>query len=336
MAGGYSNALPIDLADLYDPQAGAFSATGSMAEARGFGTATGLADGRVLFTGGDPEHWNFTGVLIASAELYDPTTGTFSATGSMTTARNLHTATLLLDGRVLVAGGSDTFDHAVASAELYDPTTGTFTATGSMTTARGFHTATLLIDGRVLIAGGNDQGWGSDHFLASAEIYNPKTGKFTSAGPMTTKRATHTATLLVDGRVLIAGGTYFDSNASLASAELYDPKTGEFTATGSMVEARTFHADTLLADGRVLVTGGAADGWSYGGPFYASAELYDPNTGTFTATGSMGDRRVSHTATLLSDGLVLIAGGYDGRADVDTAELYDPATATFSPNAPGG
>lgn len=331
VAGGYWHSLPITLADLYDSQTGTFTATGSMATARGFGTATSLADGRILFAGGVPGMWNFPGIA-ASAELYDPATGKFSPTGSMATPRNLHTATLLLDGRVLITGGSDTFQHAVASAELYDPTTGTFTATGSMTTARAFHTATLLLDGRVLINGGNDQGW-AYHTLASAEIYDPTTGKFSPTGSMAAARNVHTATLLVDGRVLIAGGAY-SGHTSLASAEIYDPKTGTFTPTGSMAEARTFHAATRLADGRVLVTGGAFDGWDYGGPFYASAEIYDPKTGTFTATGPMGDTRVSHTATVLSDGRVLIAGGYDGRADVDTAELYDPKTATFGPVGP--
>jgi Kelch motif len=103
-----------------------------------------------------------------------------------------------------------------------------------------------------------------------------------------------------------------------------------------MAEARTFHAATRLANGRVLVTGGAPDGWIYNGPFQASAELYDPKTGTFTATGPMADTLASQTATLLPDGHVLIAGGYDGIADVTTAELYDPKTGTFSPTSPGG
>jgi Kelch motif len=338
VAGGYFNALPIVFADVYDPRTGAFAATGSMSVTRGFDTATRLSDGRVLFAGGDPAKWNFRGPLIASAELYDPTTGTFSPIGSLTTARNLHTATLLLDGRVLITGGSDVFEHALASAEVYDPTTGTFSPTGSMHVARGFHTATLLLDGRVLITGGDDEGWGNGHFLASAEIYDPKTGTFKPTGSMAARRSGHTATLLADGRVLIAGGynEVNDGNTSLASAEIYSPKSGTFTSTGSMAAARTFHTATLLADGRVLVTGGAADGWGYKGPFYASAELYDPKTGKFTATGPMADTLASHTATLLSDGRVLIAGGYDGAADVATAELYDLTTGAFTLIGPGG
>ena len=289
-----------------------------MATARGFDTATRLSDGRVLVAGGNPGAWDYAGPLIASAELYDPTTGTFSPTGSMTTARDVHTATLLLDGRVLITGGDDRFRHPLASAELYDPKTGTFSPTGSMKAARDFHVATLLADGRVLITGGSPFGMQLrlGQFLASAEVYDPKTGTFSPTGSMATPRASHTATLLADGRVLITGGAKSTANGtgttSLASAELYDPKTGTFTTTGSMTVARTFQEATLLADGRVLVTGGCADGWDYNDHFYAAAEIYDPKTGTFTATGSMADALVAQTATLLPDGRVLIAGGYDG------------------------
>jgi hypothetical protein len=347
VAGGYFNGNPIPLVDLFTPATGTFSATGPMSVARGFGTATLLANGRVLFAGGDPMAWNYTGRYHASAELYDPTTSMFGPTGSLTTARNLHTATLLLDGRVLITGGSDTFGHAVASAELYDPATGTFAATGSMGGARGFHTATLLLDGRVLIAGGNDQGWGTNPFLATAEIYDPKTGLFKATGSMTVGRSSHVATLLADGRILVTGG-YGDDHSgskSLASAEVYDPTTGLFKATGSMAEGRTYHTATRLVDGRVLVTGGGADGWDYKGPFTASAELYDPKTGTFIPTGPMADTLASHTATLLSDGRVLIAGGYNGSSwtgggppwpDVTSAELYDPLTGTFRLVGSGG
>ena len=146
-------------AELYDPATDTFSPTGSLATARGLHTATLLADGRVLIAGGGPASWAIEGAYLASAELYDPKTGTFSPTGSMATPREDHTATLLADGRVLIAGGNDVGDHGVASAELYDPKTGTFSPTGSMTTARGFHTATLLADGRVLIAGGDPAAW---------------------------------------------------------------------------------------------------------------------------------------------------------------------------------
>jgi len=154
LVGGYFQDIPITSVDLYDPQTEAFTATGPMATARGFDTATRLDDGRVLIAGGNPGNWDFTGPLIASAELYDPTTGTFSLTGSMTTARDFHVATLLRDGRVLVTGGSrygmdSASGQFLTAAEIYDPKTGTFSVTGSMKTPRASHTATLLSDGRL-------------------------------------------------------------------------------------------------------------------------------------------------------------------------------------------
>jgi hypothetical protein len=258
----------LDSAELYDPQTGAFSSTGSMRTAREGQTATLLPDGRVLIAGGSD---------LASAELYDPRTGTFSSTGSMMTARDGCTATLLPDGRVLMAGGHmDTSYLTIyfASAELYDPKTGTFSPTGSMTTARTGHTATLLAAGRVLIAGGSAGTVStSDRYvpLTSAELYDTKSGTFGPAGSMITAREYQTATLLSDGRVLIAGGE--TTPGPLALAELYDPATGKFAATGSMITARESQTTTLLSDGRVLIAGGLA---SLLGDALASAELYQP------------------------------------------------------------
>jgi prolyl-tRNA editing enzyme YbaK/EbsC (Cys-tRNA(Pro) deacylase) len=331
VAGGYDAAdVALASADLYDPPTGAFRRTGPLAVARGYDTATRLVDGRILIAGGNPHQWQFDGPFLASAELYDPQTGTFSPTGSLATARNLHSATRLADGRVLMVGGNDTGTHSLAVAELYDPKSGTFSPTGSLAMARGFHTATRLADGRVLIVGGTSVGWNGPPFLASAEIYDPKTGRFAGTRPMAVARGSHTATLLADGRVLITGGTDIGTR-SLASAELYDPKTGTFSATGLMTAARTFHEATLLADGRVLVTGGDPAGWSYDGPFLASAEIYDPKTGAFAATGQLATARTYHTATLLADGRVLVAAGYGDLGPLASAETYHPATGQFSP-----
>jgi hypothetical protein len=264
--------------------------------------------------------------LLLHPQAANAQTGTFSATGSMTAVRILPTATLLPNGKVLLAGGGDTSNNALASAELYDPTTGTFSATGSMSTARVLQTATLLTNGKVLVAGGLD---GSITAQASAEVYDPTTGIFTPACSMSTGRYLHTATLLSNGKVLIAAGCYAVDGGScqqLASAELYDPGTGTFSLTGSTITSRDGHTATLFPNGQVLVTGGQDSSFTFA---QTSAELYDPTTGTFSATGSMITARYSHTATLLTSGKVLVACGYNSGV-LASAELYDPTTGTFS------
>jgi hypothetical protein len=315
-----TDAVPVSSAELYGPKTGAFTATGSMDTSRTSQTATLLPNGRVLVAGGYGGCNASICNTLASAELYDPATGTFSPTGSMATPREDQTATLLSDGQVLITGGGEPGNISFASAELYNPATGAFTATGSMATARAGDTATLLTDGRVLIAGG--QGPTAGDVLASAELYDPATGTFSPTGSMATARSDQTATLLSDGRVLIAGGG--DTSGALASAELYDPTTGTFSPTGSMTTASEYHTATLLPSGRVLIAGGEGNGT--GDVVLASAELYDPTTGTFSPTGSMTAVCTAQTATLLSDGRVLLAGGGDPYAGstLASAELYQP------------
>jgi len=306
-------------------QAGTFSATGSMTTARLNPTATLLTNGKVLLAGGQDS----SNAVLASAELYDPTTGTFSATGAMSTGRfNFFTATLLPNGKVLVTGGNDSSYTALASAELYDPTTGTFSATGSMTTGRYNHSATLLPNGKVLVAAGCYAANGAPcQTLASAELYNPATGTFSATGSMAAVRAAHTATLLPNGKVLVAGGADFNSTVSLASAELYDPATGAFSATGSMITGRAVHSAALLANAEVLV----ATGYDFSSSStLASAELYDPTSGTFSATGSLTTGRIYQSATLLADGEFLVVGGGDNSGVLASAELYNPAIGVFS------
>jgi WD40 repeat protein len=320
---------------------GEFVATGSMTMGRDSHTATLLQDGKVLIAGGE------TYDEARSAELYDPNTGTFAPTGSLVTSHVIATATLLLDGRVLIVGGWELRDGSTwdpydgsnrvvsASAELYDPKTGTFTRTGSLAQARYYHTATRLLDGRVLIAGGalGDFANPSATETATAEIYDPATGKFTSTGSMTTPRWTHSATLLGDGRVLMTG-SWNDS-----SAELYDPAKGTFSRTGSMKSTTNPHAATLLQDGRVLIAGGGDPGSAS-----STAEIYDPRTGEFTPTASMihscniwGPIGPSTSAPLLADGRVLVpdvdyGGGFG--SEVGSVELYDPVTGTFTQGPP--
>jgi len=253
--------------------------------------------------------------------------GSLHSAAPMLEPRSGHTATLLPDGKVLIAGGMRRNQDFYKSAELYDPATGKFQPTGEMNQGRVGHIAVLLPSGKVLIAGGWVGLGGTD----SAELYDPATGKFTPiAVKMTTPRGRPSATLLANDDVLIAGGEVRD-NESLATAEIFHFKTLSFQATGAMHHARISHTATLLKDGRILIAGGYADGVA------ASAELYDPSRGTFTETGSMSVARCKHTAGLLPDGRVLIAGGSDSRGwdrNLNSAEIYDPRTGKFAAASP--
>jgi hypothetical protein len=311
------------------PSGSHFVLTGAMKTLRDDNAATLLQNGRVLITGGYTCGTVGPCPIIASAELYDPATGKFSLTGSMAQVRQGHTATLLNDGRVLVAGGWEGV-YRVASAELYDPATGKFGSTGSMAAARERHSGTLLDDGRVLVAGG----WGGSGALASAELYDPATGTFSPTGSMQECAGRNVAVLLGDGRVLVAC-TEMPSGKPYASVELYDPAVGEFTvaATSDLIEA--YGSATLLEDGRVLLIGGP-----YPGGDVSAAEIYDPVTGTLSQTTSMSADRPDHSATLLADGRVLVAGGgvpwvctmvACQSAAYASTEYYVPATGKFVP-----
>ena len=325
------------------PGAAGWTATGEMTTGRYLQTATILPDGSVLIVGGRGEEASGPGRSLASAETYDATTGSWTAIQDMANRRSAHTATLLPDGRVLAAGGYDDFE-ALGSAELYDPATGTWTATANLIEARGYHTATLLADGRVLVAGGRSNDSSTGHALASAELYNPVTGSWSATGNMLAAHTFDAATLLSDGRVLVTGAAYRGYGlASGAGAELYDPSSGSWTATGTMVAAGAYQTATLLEDGKVLVAGGVAVAQmgccAVISEAPASAQLYDPTTGLWTATGAMAEARTYQTSTLLPDGQVLVTGGHrvagGGTSTFSTdrglasAELYDPTSGAW-------
>ncbi|HEX5399319.1 MAG TPA: kelch repeat-containing protein [Verrucomicrobiae bacterium] len=316
--------LALNLIILPQAEAGAFSPTGEMTTLRSGQTATLLTNGMVLIAGGIDDS---TGQPTASAEIYDPATGTWKATAPMSTPRMLHTATLLPDGDVLVAGGSGTnlfappYFGTLTNAELYHPAAGTWTPTGSMNMARQLHTASLLSNGKVLVAGG------AYDLSGSAELYDPGSGQWTYTGTMTTNRDQHTATVLTNGMVLVAGGqvsvSVFNSKVT-ATAELYNPADGTWAATGSMTTNRIGQTATLLKNGKVLVVANDNGDVDSGD---TSAELYDPVSGTWSATGSMHVWRREAAATLLPDGEVLVTGGDIGGSQFpDVAEIYNPDT----------
>jgi hypothetical protein len=302
--------------------AGAVSEIAAMHTARASHTSTLLPNGKVLIAGGFAGSGGESNPYL-TAELFDVSSGTFEPVGSMSVGRSGHTATLLHNGRVLIVGGWTGHYGRLGSAEIYDPAAGAFAPTGNMAIERAGNTATLLPDGRVLVAGGVDR---QENAISSAEIYDPATGRFVQTGSMAEPRGAHTATALKDGRVLIVGGGsgHYPSQNIYRSAELFDPGTGKFTAAGQLIVGRHKHAAILLPSGKVLVVGGS-DNRDWHGE-YASAEIYDPRSGTFSATGAMNTARFKLPAAvaLLSNGKVLVAGGGP------FAELYDEATGSFT------
>lgn len=314
VVGGWNLSNVYPASEIYTPATGTWRETGSVNLERYAAVAVTLPNGKVLFAGGCIN--NCTDIT-SSAELYDPATDMWSFTGSMLTPRYYYTAVLLKTGKVLIAGGCSAAacNTDTATAEVYDPETGTFSATGSLSFARVSPTATLLSNGNVLVVGG-------DESLAQTEIYHTSTGQWTSGGNLNTVgRTSHTATLLPNGKVLVAGG---ENPGILASAELYDPASNTWTATGSLVNKRRKHTAVLLSTGKVLITGGTGD-VNHRYVFFASSELFDPETGTFSATtGNLNIGRTEHTAALLSNGMVLAIGGLIENGVTASAELYVP------------
>jgi hypothetical protein len=326
IAGGYNASdATMATAELYDPSAESFTATGSMGTAREGFTATTLQNGEVLVAGGIGS-CSPTCVTLGSAEVYNPATGTFSATGSLITARAGQTATLLANGEVLIAGGTGNSSNSLASTELYNPTTGMFSAGPNMSTARMNFSATLLANGNVMLAGG----LASNPPLASADIYDSETNTMSPTGNMNFIRYGQTGTLLGNGDVLIAGGAgnYPGEVSGLVPpAEIYEPTAGTFTAIASLNMPRFLQTASLLPNGTVLIAGGNGD---LG--VLDNSEIYDPVAGAFTTNDAvLHVGRAFNTQTALANGSILVAGGIDCEAPAYTsAELYNPTTGKFS------
>jgi hypothetical protein len=306
-------------AELFDPSTGSFKpVSGSMVHTRmGHGAAL-FPDGKVLIVGGG----DLNGVLFQTAELFDPASQTFTATGDLRQVRSNASATLLPGGKILIAGGQDSQGTLLSTSELYDPATGTFNLTGNMLSPRAQHTATLLTNGKVLMVGGG-------HGMNSAEIFDPNTGLFKSTGSLSEARTLHTATLLPSGKVLVLGGTNKmmpggggapPAAVSLDSVEVYDPASGEFQTVGKLAVARDSHSATLLPSGAVLVEGGYVHDFDGDAQpsFYTifTAELIDPGSFASTAAASLEQARAEHVATLLNNGHVLVTGGRIGSQEL--------------------
>jgi Kelch motif protein/von Hippel-Lindau disease tumor suppressor protein len=333
LAGGVGSSLTrLSSAELFFPIEPPFdgsrftpSAT-SMTTARWAHAEVKLPNGKVLIVGGVDA--NAGGTVVATAELLDPVTGNFTSTGSMGVARYYSEAVLLPNGKVLVAGGGDNSGFALSSAEVYDPATGSFTPTANnMSVSRWVPSAVRLANGKVLVLGGIQLGI-SGAGQTSADLYDPATNSFSATGSLNTARHAPTATLLPNGKVLVAGGrtTSGVPSTTLTTAELYDPVAGTFSFTGSMTVAHFNARAVLLPNGKVLVTAGRGTT----NALLASAELYNPATSTFSVTGSMNIPR-SNTPSfiLLANGKALISGGIVPPGPVGTAEYYDQEIGLF-------
>jgi N-acetylneuraminic acid mutarotase len=306
---------------------GVWSTAANLITGREGHTATLLQNGTVLVAGGTDGRGN----TLANAELYNPKSNRWMSAGTMATTRLDHTATLLPNGKVLVVGGLDASfpSSTLASTELYDPNTNSWSAAASMSTGRARHTATGLVDGRVLVVGGQsftlrDGGLFTNQLLG-AEVYDPVANHWSATAPMLQDRVGQSATLLRDGRVLVAGGG--DGFTASTSAEIYDPNQDRWSAAASMTTNRGAHTATLLQSGNVLVTGGVApDAQTLVIVAPSSAEVYDPHANRWSTVASMAAARDEYTATLLSNGKLLVVGG-TGQS---RAEVYDPPRNVWS------
>ena len=325
VAGGYTGGSPfaaIDSSELYDPSTDRWTVTGRLNIARGDHASTRLQNGQILVTGGADGT-----VDITSCELYDPNTGLWTVTGNLLESHSYHTATLLTDGTVLVVGGGMNLN----STELYDPGLRTWTYSTPLAVGRYSHSATLLPNGKVLVMGGfNPAGIGAS--LTRSELFTPGSpGTWSQAViSLNQGRFSHTATLLPNGKVLVIGGAG-SNGIAINSVELCDltlPLPATCTPTTPLNTARLIHTATLLPNGKVLVMGGD----DINNNELSSAELYDPTVTPTTSTqmvgvpgtplGPLTTPRDNFTATLLSNGSVLAAGGFDGTNSLSSSELH--------------
>jgi hypothetical protein len=326
--------------DIYDPAKG-WSLGPKLPSERVGAVSAPLPGGRALLAGGSPffQGDSLPPGPLKTALIYSPTTRTWTKAPNMNTARTDATATVLPDGRVLVAGG---YDRRVttspnlpyplvdilplASSQFFNPTSSTWTSGPALGHGRFGHSAIALKGGQVLVVGGADQ-QDPERLLNSAELYDPVTKKWLGAGTIGAPRTQFTLTALTDGRVLLAGGLAADGSTVLRSTLLFDPANGIWSPGPDLADARTGHAAAVLPDGRVLVTGGA----DLVGRL-ASSELLDTSATSWSATGALSTPRSNHLAVSLSNGRIVVIGGLGSGDYLATSELFD-AVANGSPAA---
>lgn len=305
-----------------------------------------LPDGRVLVPGG--LHLHYAGGSAPTAEIFDPSTGSWTLTAPMATPHSKHTVTALLDGRVLVAGGEGRVavqirGNALTQSEVYDPHTNRWSTTGPMVSEVPFnHSATLLGDGRVLVAGGSWSGTTASGVLAVAQLYDPTTNQWQATAPMHRPRSYHASALLDDGRVLVAGGRGPDGR-SMTAAEVWDPTTGHWAEVAPLPvpHHNETNAAVGLPDGRVLIAGGSNSEVPLAEAFATTTQVFDPETGVWEVAAPLSVGRNDHSVVALADGRVLVAGGQVWfavelamSAATTATEIYDPAAGTWTAGPP--
>jgi WD40 repeat protein len=324
-AGSPSNTLS---AAFQVTQAFSFVPTGNLNASRGGCSMTLLSSGKVLLCAGtnNGSLGSGGGVLVSSADLYDPATGQWTlAAGSMVQPRHVPSSTRLANGKVLIAGGVDLANVPTASTEIYDPSANGFSLAASMGTARANHALALLPNGKVLAAGGRDS---LASWLTTAELYDPTTNTWSPTGSMATARGNFQLMPLPDGRVLAVGGSTNPTNVITATAtvEVYDPTTGLFSPAAAMTTARGQYMATTLTDGRILVAGGLTSSGAL-----QTLEFYTPATQSWSTPVPMSTPRSRGAVAQLPGGKVLITGGVNGPPPsgiaLASAELYDPSTS---------
>jgi N-acetylneuraminic acid mutarotase len=326
-----------DSVEIGDPATGIWEKTTSLSSLRDDPALVALPDGRALLTGGAAGE-NVGWSAFSSTYIFDPTTGLWSRSGLLNTARTAVAATVLADGRVLVAGGmfmdrtSPDPPRLLDTSELWDPGSGTWSRTGGLTHARVGASAVTLADGRVLIVGGAASLEGARNEQGSAEVYDPTTGRWSPAGTLATARSGFVLVALRDGGAIIAGGfggLGTTGYARLSTTERFDPLSNTWSAADDLPFPVAGAAGTMLHDGRVLLAGGSVrepdydDAGAYVSGLTADAALFDPETGQWIATTPMPSPRAGASAVSLADGSVVFVGGSASEGEPSTPGCPD-------------